>query len=228
FRGYQDETRHPQHGYETRRALIARYVAPLRGVISLRASTTQSSLCFARERLTDQVSHKTANDDVFAEFCNLTVEQIPDGYVGIFYEPLLEQANRAVKLLEFSLDNFVSNILGFAFHLRLVDFAFRFDEITGHIASADIERVCRRNVQGDVFHKLAKDLVSGHEIGLTINLDQHSNLPLEVNVRSHHSFFCRARRLFSSAGNSLGAQDRFRFLQIAAALHKSTLAIHKS
>jgi hypothetical protein len=88
--------------------------------------------------------------------------------------------------------------------------------------------VRRSNVQGDVFYELAKILVPRHEVGLAIHLHEHANLPLQVNVGSHDAFFGHARRLLTSAGNSFGSQNRLRFFQITAALHKSALAIHET
>src|SRR6266511_3634745 len=110
----------------------------------------------------------------------------------------------------------------------LVNFALSFDEIAWHIGTTNVKRVRRSNVQGDVLYELAKILVLRHEVGLTIHLHEHANLPLQVNVGSHDAFFRCTRSLFTGAGNSFGAQNRLRFSQIAAALNKSALAIHET
>ena len=57
------------------------------------------------------------------------LDEIVDRLVGILDESLLEQTNRAVKFVEFSVDNFVDDVGRFAFHLRLVNRALGFDQI---------------------------------------------------------------------------------------------------
>ena len=71
----------------------------------------------AWQRLADEIANETADEDVLTQFRNFAIEQVPDGHIGIFNKTLLEQANGAVEFLEFSFDNFVGNILRFAFDL---------------------------------------------------------------------------------------------------------------
>ena len=54
-------------------------------------------LCFVRQRLADQVPNEATNDDVFPKFGNLRIQQVANCHIGIFYEALLEQANRFQK-----------------------------------------------------------------------------------------------------------------------------------
>ncbi len=141
---------------------------------------------------------------------------------------MLEQADSAEKLVELSFDNFVQNVLRFAFDLRLVNLAFRFDEIARNVATTDVKRVCRGDVQCDVFNELTKILVPGHEVGLAIHFHEHADLALQVNVRGHDAFLRRPRGFFSRAGDSFHSQNRLRFFWITAALRQSALAIHKA
>ena len=60
-----------------------------------------------RQRFADQVAGETANHNVFAQFRDFGADQLPDRLVGILDESLLQQANRAVKLLQFSVDDLV-------------------------------------------------------------------------------------------------------------------------
>ena len=141
---------------------------------------------------------------------------------------MFEQANGAVEFLEFSIDNFVGNVLRFAFDLSFINFALSFDEIAWHIGTADVKRVRRCNMQSDVLHKLAEVFVPSHEVSLAIHFHEHSNLPLQVNIGSYDAFFRYTQSFLSSAGNSFGPQNRLRFSQIAAALNKSPFAIHEA
>ena len=74
-----------------------------------RGERRYSKLLFARQRLADEVPDKATNDDVLAQFGNLGSQQIANCHIRIFDEALLEQANGAIELFEFAVDNFVLN-----------------------------------------------------------------------------------------------------------------------
>jgi len=185
-------------------------------------------LCFAREWLADQVPNETTNDNVLAQFCNLRIQQVANCYIGILDETLLEQANCAVEFLEFALDNLVRYVCRLALYLRLVDFALRFDQVARDISAADVEGVRGGDMQRDVFYELSEIFVSRYEIGFAIHLHEHTDFTLQMDVGGDDSLLCRTGGFFRGARDAFGAQDRFSFLQIAAALDESTLAIHES
>ena len=47
-------------------------------------------LRFARQRLADQVANEPTNDNVFAQFGNLGIQQVANCHIGIFDEALLD------------------------------------------------------------------------------------------------------------------------------------------
>src|SRR2546423_2926969 len=185
-------------------------------------------LLFARQRLAYEITDESANDNVFAELGNFSVEQVVNCDVRIFDEALLEQANRAIEFLELAFHNFVRYVGGLALHLRLVDLALGFNEIAGNVSLADVQRMSRGDMQRDVFNKLPEILVSGDKIGFTIDLDEHTDFSLQMNVGGDDAFLCRTRRLFRGARDTFGAQDRFSFFEIASTLDKSALAVHET
>src|SRR4051794_11060795 len=161
----------------------------LRRVQRARPTTNSASrsrryeLSFARQRLAYEITDESANDNIFAELGNFCVEQVVNCDVRIFDEALLEQANRAIEFLELTFHNFVGYVSGLALHLRLIDLTLSFDEIAGNISLADVQGMSRGDMQRDVFNKLAEILVSGHKIGFTIDLDEHSDFSLQMNIR---------------------------------------------
>ena len=84
----------------------------------------------------------------------------------------------------------------------------------------------RRNVQRDIFDKIAKDLVLRDEISLAVYLDEDPNLPLEMDIRRDDTLLCHPRRFFARASNALRAQNRLRLRQISLRLGQRPFAIH--
>ena len=81
-------------------------------------------------------------------------------------------------------------------------------------------------MQSDIFHEFAEFFVPCYKIRLAIHLDKHADFPLKMNVGRHDTFLRDARGLSASSSDAFGAQDRFCLLKVAAAFHKSALAIH--
>src|SRR5207253_9291251 len=101
--------------------------APIRRFGVRRGERRYKCLRFAWQRLADEIADKPADDDVLAELRNFGTQQILDGHIRILNKALFEQANGAVEFLEFSIDNFVGNVLRFAFDLSFINFALSFD-----------------------------------------------------------------------------------------------------
>jgi hypothetical protein len=77
----------------------------------------------ACQRLTDLEAGEAADDDVFAQLSDLRVEQIIDRLGVVLDESLLEQADRAVILVDLARDDLLDHGGGFAL-----------DRGAGHIA----------------------------------------------------------------------------------------------
>src|SRR5436190_20139696 len=74
-------------------------------------------LCFVRQRLANQVPNEATNADVCPKFGNLRIQHVANGHTGIFYEALLDQANRAVEFLDLAFDDLVRNVRRLALDL---------------------------------------------------------------------------------------------------------------
>src|SRR5947209_16718760 len=120
------------------------------------AQDDRTLLRFGGNRLANEVTGEAADHNVLAKFGNFSIEQIFDRDVGIFDEALFEQTDRAVELVEFSVDNFFSHVFGLAFDLRLINLALGLDQFSGHILAADVKRVRGRDMQCDVFNEPAE------------------------------------------------------------------------
>src|SRR6266704_1880125 len=87
-----------------------------------------SKLRFGRKRFAHQIARETADNDVLAQLGDLGFDKVAYRLIRIFDEPLLEQTNGTEKLVEFSIDNFLYDILRFPFRLCLVSLAIYFHE----------------------------------------------------------------------------------------------------
>src|SRR5260370_9416519 len=103
-------------------------------------------LGFGCKRLADEIAGKAADRNVPAEVGNFRAQQIFDRDRGVFHGALFEQTDRAVKLVQLSIDNFLSHVRGLSFDLRLVNLTLGLDQFSGHVFATDIKRVRRRNV----------------------------------------------------------------------------------
>src|SRR5437879_1849016 len=218
--------RHDRNGYNVRCPLAHEVVEELRQYPLRTADATMPSFRSAAAHRPS--SDEAADYDVFPELCDLGTDQIFDGDVRVLDESLFKQANVAVKFFEFPFDNPFRNVFWFASYLRFINLAFGFDKITWNVRVAHIKWMRCSNVQRDVFDELAEIFVPRHKIRFTIDLYQHSDFTLQVNVGSNDSLLCYARGFFAGTRDTLGPQNRFRLGQITAALNKSALAIHEA
>src|SRR5438105_11033247 len=92
-------------------------------------NTTARTLRFRRKRLAHQVAREAPDNNVLAKLRDFCAEELFDGLIGIFYETLLEQTHRAVKLVEFPIDNFIHHVVGLAFDLALINRLFGIDHL---------------------------------------------------------------------------------------------------
>ena len=176
----------------------------------------------------DRIASESPEDDIFPNLRDFRRDQFFDRLIWILDEALFEQADGAVKFVQFSFDDFHHNILRLAFHLLGIDRAFGFNRGRGHLIAADVEWLGSGDVKGDVFDESTEAFVFGHEIGLAIDLDENADLALKVNVGGDDAFFGRAGRLFAGASDPFGTQKRFGFVEIASGLGQGAFAIHEA
>src|SRR6266568_2561406 len=131
-----------------------------------------------------------------------------------------------------NLSSFPSTILfttfsGFPLTCAL-DLALGFDEIARNISATDVKRMRSSDVQRNVLYEFAKILVPCHKVGLAVHFHEHTDFPLQVNVRGHNAFLRHARGLFTCGGDSFRSQNRLCLFEISAAVRECTFAIHKA
>ena len=101
-----------------------------------------------------------------------------NGLVGILDEPLLEQTDRAVKFVEFSIDDFTDHVGRLILDLRLENGALGSHRLGGNILPADKLRLSGSDMQSDVFDEFPEIFVLGHEVGLAVHLNENPHFAL--------------------------------------------------
>ena len=96
--------------------------------------------------------------------------------------------------------------------------SFSFSRIAaGNVFPAQIARVGRRDVHGDVVHQFLEIVGPRHEIGFAVDFHHHAQLPAGVNVGSDQSLARGAPGLLPRHGDAALAQDHFGLGDIAVA-----------
>src|SRR5712692_4878041 len=154
-------------------------------------------------------AHKTPYRDVFAEVGNQLVNELPDGQRLVLNEVLLVQTCFLVKLLHLSGDDLLdhrSRLAGRA-GLLAVDLALAFEDLRGDFFAAHKARVERGDVHGDVVAQALELFRACHEVGLTVDFDNHADFPPGVDVVAHQTLGGFPLRLFLRCGLALLPQD---------------------
>src|SRR5579885_3008542 len=157
---------------------------------------------------------KALDDDVFAEVGNSLLDHLADGHALILDIVLFVEAILLVELFHFARDDAVHDGLGLARgkRLRAVDLALFLEHFRRNFLTADVARVKRGNVHGDIVREIVKTLGARDEIGLAIDLHEHADLPARVDITADESFGSFAHGL----------------LEIAAGFHERGSAIGKA
>jgi len=123
----------------------------------------------------------------------------------------------------FPVDNFVHHRFAFAFDLPLINFALGFNQRSGHIVPADVERMRRRNMQGDVPLRSAEILVLATKSVSQFTSTSTPTFPCK-NVDATIPSFVTARRFLARARDAFCSQDHFRLAQVAVRLGQRAFA----
>src|SRR5579884_1373576 len=173
---------------------------------------------------------KALDDDVFAEVGNSLLDHLADGHALILDIVLFVEAILLVELFHFARDDAVHDGLGLARgkRLRAVDLALFLEHFRRNFLTADVARVKRGNVHGDIVREIVKTLGARDEIGLAIDLHEHADLPARVDITADESFGSFAHGFLGGSGLPLLAQNANGLLEIAAGFHERGSAIGKA
>jgi hypothetical protein len=173
---------------------------------------------------------EAAHLDVLADLGHHLRHELADGQVGVLHERLLQQHELGEVLLHLAVDDLVHDVGRLAGGEGLVaeDGALALEVRLGHLFAADGAGIGGGDVHGDVAHQLLELLGAGYEVGLAVDLDEHADLAVGVDVGADGPLGGDAAGLLGGGGEALLAQEVDRGLHVAVGLGERFLAIQHS
>src|SRR3954453_19679187 len=169
------------------------------------------------------------DDDVLAGLGRQLGAQLLDGLAAVLVlvavrrveePPLLE------PLLELALGGALARVLGDVGHLAGGDAQLLVAVLLGDLVLGDVERAGRGDVQRDVLGERDEVVVARDEVGVAVDLEQHADLAVGVDVGLHGALGGLAAGELRRATEPLDTQQLDRLVDVAAGLGERPLAIH--
>jgi hypothetical protein len=139
---------------------------------------------------------------------------------------LVEEHDLAEPLLDATLGHALAHVLALVLGLLDEDPHLGLARLGGHVGLAQVLRGGRRDVEGHVARELAEVVVAGHEVGLAVDLHEHADLAVRVDVALHDALRRHALATLGGARLPLDPQQLDRALHVARALLERALAVH--
>src|SRR5512144_2785740 len=155
-------------------------------------------------------------------------DQIADGLLVVLDERLLQQHVLLIELLQHALNDLGPDVLRLLLldHLRLVDAPLPLDHLGRQVLHAHGDRPGRGDLQRHVLGEGAEIVGPRDEVRLAVQLHQHADLAVEVDVGLDQAFARRLGRPLLGLAGVLDPQDLFRLGHVAAGFLQRLLAVH--
>src|SRR3954451_11449107 len=180
--------------------------------------------------LADGEARKAADDDVLAGLARQLGPQLLDRLAVVLVRidvRLLEQHDLLEPLAQLALGRLLTRVLGDVVELLGVDPHLGLPGVRGHVLGRDPLRLGRsRDVQRDVLGEGDELLVGGHEVGVAVDLDEHADLAVGVDVGLDGPLGCLSARQLLDLLPELDAQELDGLVDVAVGLLERGLAIH--
>src|SRR4051812_38701631 len=130
------------------------------------------------------------------------LDRLPAMLVGIDVL-LLEEHDLLEPLAQLALRRALARLLGHVLHLAHRDAQLLGSEVLGDLLLGDVQRVHGGDVQGDVAREGREVLVARDEVGVAVDLDEHADLAVGVDVGLHRALGGLAPGELRRAGDAL-------------------------
>ena len=157
-------------------------------------------------------------------------DHFADGNAFVLDVVLLVEAILFVEFFHFAGGDFVHDGFGLAGGQRLgfIDFALFLQHFGRYFFAADIARIERGDVHGDIVRKLLEGVGAGHKVGFAIDFHQHADFSAGVNVAADQAFAGFARGFLGRRGLPLFAQDADGFFEVPIRFHERGATIREA
>src|SRR3954451_1113944 len=184
-----------------------------------------------RSLLPDLEAREAPHDDVLAGVGRQLGAQLLERLAAVKVVvdvALAEQHDLLEPLPQAALDDLLLDGLGLALGGGLLTQHAQLGLLVllGHVLLGDVERVGGSDVQRHLPRELLELVGAGHEVGLAVDLDQHSDLAAGVDVAGHHALRGGAAAALGGRCLPLHAQDLDRLVHVALRLLQGGLGVH--
>src|SRR6201996_7012706 len=187
--------------------------------------------CSKRLLGADLEVREAGDTDVLAGFRGQLLAQLLDRFRAVFLGVdvlLVEQRDFRAPLAQLALDDFLDDVVRFAFFARLLfeDPLFGLTRLRVDFVGRDVLRRGRRDVQGDLVGEDLEVLVAGDEVGLALHLDHRADAVVGVDVGSDDALVGAAALALGGGRLALHPQQLDRAVDIAVGLGERRFAVH--
>src|SRR2546425_214428 len=171
-----------------------------------------------------------AHVDLFAGLGRQLFDQLAHRAFVVLHELLLEQDVLFVESLDHPFYDLATDVLGLFLlgHLSLVYLALPRDGLGRQVFDPHRERVLGGDVDGQFARQRLEVLGARYEIRFAIELHQHAELAVVVQVVADETLGCLPAGAFIGLGRALGAQHVDGLLQVSAGFLQRLFAVHHS
>src|SRR3954447_7886235 len=169
------------------------------------------------------------DDDVLAGLRRELGAQLLDRLAAVLVRVdvlLLEQDDLLEPLADLALGGALARVLGDVGHLAGGDAQLLGAGVLGDLLLGDVERLGGGDVQRDVAGEGGEVLVARDEVGVAVELDEHADLAVGVDIGLHRALGGLAAGELGGTGDALLAQVGDRGVDVAGGLLERLLAIH--
>jgi hypothetical protein len=131
-------------------------------------TTSAPSTKSRNDLLANLETSKTRNANILADYRNRRRNIIVHRLVLTLYKRLLQQTNLLIRLVKFSLDNFIDCVLRFTLRLHTRNLLFIANNIGRNIFAGNVSRVRRCNMHANIAPQFLKLRLFSDKIDLAI------------------------------------------------------------
>src|SRR5436309_1058509 len=177
----------------------------------------------------DLEAREALDDDVLAGLGRQLGAQLLDGLAAVLVlvDVLLAQEDDLVEpLAELALRRALARLLGHVLHLAHRDPQLLAAALLGDLLLGDELGPRRGDLQRDLLREAREVVVARDEVGVAVDLDEHADLAVGVDVGLHGALGGLAAGELGRAGDALLAQPGDGGFDVAAGLGQRLLAVH--
>src|SRR5262245_27924459 len=170
-----------------------------------------------------------ADHDLLPHLGRQLVQQPLDRLGVVLHVVLVRQDRLLVEGLELALDDLGDHVVRLAelAGLRLEDAPLVPELLGGDLLPRQVPGLGRaRDVEGQILDQLRELVGVGYEVRFAVDLDQHADRVVEVDVRVDPALTGRAAGALGDGGEALGLEDLLGLVHVAVGLLQGALGVH--